>query len=360
MTTYRSAGVDPDRYSAGLSALLGWVKKTEAFHPSGPGSRALGVGYYAAVLDLGGGRGLAVSCDGVGTKLLVAQLAGKYDTVGIDCIAMNVNDLICVGAEPFAVIDYLAVEDPAPEILEAIGRGLHEGCRLAGSWIPGGELAQIPDMLRGPTKGAAFDLVATAIGFVDLARVNCGREVRPGDQLVGIASSGLHSNGYSLVRKTLLAPRSGYRLDTHVPELGRTLVEELLEPTHVYVDLVKRVRAAGVEPTAYANITGDGLLNVLRVEPAVTFVVDAHPEPPPIFGLVQKAGQVADEEMFQTFNMGVGFVLVVRPADADRTIHAAALAGHRASIIGRVEAGPREVQLPRWSLVGDEDRFTRR
>jgi phosphoribosylformylglycinamidine cyclo-ligase len=302
------------------------------------------VGYFAAVLDLGGGRGLAVSCDGVGTKILLAIEAGRYDTVGIDCIAMNVNDLLCVGAEPIAMLDYLAVGDPEPEMMEALGRGLAEGARQARISIPGGEMAQVPELLAPTSVGVPFDLVGTAIGVIDLSEVNVGREVEPGDVVVGVASSGVHSNGFTLIRKVF-------------PEMDPALREELLRPTAIYVDLVEKVRQAGVGPHAMIHVTGEGLLNLLRVAPEVTFRIDQHPDPPEIFGRIQAAGRVDDAEMFRTFNMGVGFVLVVEPGREEATRRAAIEAGHEAWVLGRVEEGRREVRLERWGLIGSEGRF---
>src|SRR5713226_3224070 len=250
-TTYAGAGVDTAQAGGALAGLLRWVNATTAFRP---GEVRLPNGYFANVVALGANLGLAISTDGVGTKLLVAQQLGKYDSVGIDCVAMNVNDVLCVGAEPVALVDYLAVSHADPALLEALGRGLHEGAREAHVTIPGGELAQVPELLRPHADGASFDLVGTAIGTVPLDRVLVGQDVADGDVVVGLASSGIHSNGLTLARRVLVGddPR---RLAEHVPELGRTLGEELLEPTRIYVRPVLAMLAAGLPLKALAHIT---------------------------------------------------------------------------------------------------------
>src|SRR5690349_14325323 len=198
--SYAEAGV----VAAGkpLSGLLSWVNRTLAFRP-GVGEPLLGIGYYANVLRIGENLGLAISTDGVGTKILVAEMLRKYDTIGIDCIAMNANDVICVGAEPLAMVDYLAVQEARPDVLEQIGRGLSEGARQANITIPGGELAQLKDMIAGIHPNEGIDLMGTCVGTVALDRMILGQEMEPGDVVVGLASSGIHSNGFTLARKAL-------------------------------------------------------------------------------------------------------------------------------------------------------------
>src|SRR5436309_13415207 len=212
--TEHQAGVAP--VGEALDALLRWVRPTFAY--AGEARPVLDIGYLANVIPVAPNLGVAISTDGVGTKLLIAQAAGRLDTVGIDCVAMNVNDILCVGARPIALVDYVALEEAAPALLDALGRGLARGCELAGVACPGGELAQVREMLRGARPGSAVDLVGTAIGTVALDRVIAGEDVAAGDVLLGLESAGLHSNGFTLVRRAIES--AGLRLDAHVAELG--------------------------------------------------------------------------------------------------------------------------------------------
>jgi phosphoribosylformylglycinamidine cyclo-ligase len=231
--TYQQAGIDTDQASTGLEGLLHWVVQTHAFRQD-IGAVRLPIGYYANVIDIGHGMGLAISTDGVGSKLLMAQLVDQYDTVGIGCVAMNANDILCVGARPLSMVDYLAVQVPHARLLEEVGKGLYEGAQQANITIAGGELAQIGEMIRGVRDGYGFDLAATCVGTVPLDRTIVGQDIQPGDVLIGLASTGIHSNGLTLARRVLL-DREGLRVDQHLPELGRLLGEELLMPTRIYV-----------------------------------------------------------------------------------------------------------------------------
>jgi phosphoribosylformylglycinamidine cyclo-ligase len=352
--TYAVAGVDTAEAGSALAGLLRWVNATAELRP---GEVRLPNGYFANVVAVGANLGIAISTDGVGTKLLVAQQMGNYDTVGIDCVAMNVNDVLCVGAEPVALVDYVAVERADAALLEAIGRGLHEGARQARVTIPGGELAVVPELLHRAPAGDSFDLVATAIGTVPLDRVLVGQDVADGDAVIGLASSGIHSNGLTLARRVLLDddPR---RLAERVPELARTLGEELLEPTRIYVQPVVAMVAAGLPIKALAHITGDGLFNLTRVAAPVSFHLPLLPEPPPIFKLIQARGRVAPAEMYRTFNMGVGFCIVVAPEGVAGVLDAAARHGQLAWPLGHVRAdGLRRVELPTLGLIGEAGVF---
>ena len=287
---------------------------------------------------------------------LIAQALGKYDTVGIDCVAMNVNDLLCVGAKPLAMLDYIAVERCDPDVFGAIGKGLCEGARQAGIAIVGGETAQIPDMLRGFREGSALDLAAFAIGLVPDGGLIDGSKVRPGDELVGIASSGVHSNGLSLARAVLARK---FRLDEFVSELGTTVGESLLTPTRIYVPQVEALAKAGITPRALAHITGDGFLNIRRVEAPVGFDIDFLPPAPPILRLIQKVGELEPAELYTVFNMGVGFTAVVAPGDTERTIAAVRATGLDAWRMGRATADPeRKVRILPERLVGRSKHFT--
>jgi phosphoribosylformylglycinamidine cyclo-ligase len=342
--------------SAGLGALLRWIRPTFDY---APGARpALDIGYFANVVPVGPNLGVAISTDGVGTKLLVAQMAGRYDTVGIDCVAMNVNDVLCVGARPVALVDYVAVADADPTLLGPLGEGLARGCEQAGVSCPGGELAQVREMLHGVEGGQAFDLVATAIGTVALDRILAGDAVRTGDLLIGIPSAGLHSNGFTLARRALLE-RGRLRLDEHVAELGRTLADELLEPTRIYVKPVLAVLDAGLPVRALAHVTGDGLFNLVRTARPVGFDIHTWPTPPAVFALIQRYGEIDDSEMYRAFNMGVGFCLVVAPDAGDAVTDTLAQHGAPAVVLGTaVEDAERTLRFRPRGLVGRNGRFS--
>jgi phosphoribosylformylglycinamidine cyclo-ligase len=347
---YARSGVDTDQVELALSRLLLEIAPTQAF-----GARSeIGVGHFAAVVRAGPVC-LALTTDGVGTKVMIAALARRYDTIGVDCVAMNVNDLICVGARPLAMLDYIAVERADPEVFAQLGRGLAEGAKQADVSIVGGETAQIPDMLRGAGEGLGLDVAGMAVGIVAEGELVDGSAIEPGDTVIGIASNGVHSNGHSLARRVLL-PR--FALDGYHDELGATLAEELLRPTRIYVSQVKALRDAGVRPRALAHITGDGLLNLRRVEAPVGFEITDLPEPSAIFRLIERYGEVSRAEMRTVFNMGIGFAVTVAPSDAEsalRTIHATGL---EAWPIGRAVADPeRRVRLPREGLIGRSKHF---
>jgi phosphoribosylformylglycinamidine cyclo-ligase len=361
---YDEAGVDVDREEKALTGLLGWARRTFELRKKGePGSSVLDIGYFANVIEIAPGLGLAVSADGVGTKLLVAQLADRYDTVGIDLVAMNVNDLICLGAEPVALLDYLAVEDPDPRLLAEIGKGLYRGCEEARITLPGGELAQIGSMLKGAVPGRAFDVAGFVVGTVALDRINTGKDVRPGDVVLGFASTGLHSNGYSLARKALFEA-GGLKVGDRLPECGgKTVGEVLLEPTRIYVKpVLELLKTPGLRIGALAHITGDGFLNMARIEAPCGFVLDRLPEPPAIFGVIQKKGGVPLVEMYVAYNMGIGFTVTVGPESEARVLEVAKRHGYACQRIGKAVSDPqRRIVLPGVGLVGDADarKFTR-
>jgi phosphoribosylformylglycinamidine cyclo-ligase len=350
---YAAAGVDTTQAGHAVDALVGVLKTID---PGRPPSAVVGSGHYASVLALDDRTGLALCTDGVGTKLIVAEQAARFDTVGIDCVAMNVNDLICVGAEPRAMVDYLAVEEADPDVLAAIGQGLKTGAERAGIEIPGGELAQLPEMIRGHPSPHGLDLVGAAVGTVPLDRVVSGEAVAPGDVLIGLPSTGLHSNGFTLARRALLE-RGGLSLDDSPRELGRTVAAELLEPTEIYVRAVLELLQSDVDVHGLAHITGNGLLNLLRLSAATGYEIDRPLPPQPVFALIERLGGVPAAEMNRVFNMGTGFVCVT-PAAHD----APALALLRrhypaAARIGRVTDTAGTVALPQAGLVGSDEGF---
>jgi len=356
--TYKTAGVDSQKQDFAMPRLGGWIERTFALRPA-LGAVKLPWGYFANVIDIGKGMGLAVSTDGVGTKILLAQMLDRYDTVGIDCVAMNVNDVLCVGAEPLALLDYIAVEVPHVDLLESLARGLYRGAELAAVAIPGGEIAQVREMIRGVRQGYAFDLVATCVGQVPIDRILTGQNIQEGDVIVGLSSSGVHSNGFTLVRR-IFFDQLKWPADHYVEELGCTIGETLIEPTRIYVKEVLAMLRAGLRIKALAHITSSGFLNLSRASAPVGYVLDSLPEPPPIFQLIQACGKVTTEEMFFTYNMGIGFCVIAPSGDTDALQSLAREHEVESHIIGYAVADPeKKVTLPKYGLVGRDENFYR-
>jgi phosphoribosylformylglycinamidine cyclo-ligase len=300
--TYKRAGVD----HAGKVEAIGALLKQVRFARRGEGAPVGPSGGFAGFVRFGKWA-LAICTDSVGTKHLIARALGKFDTIGIDCVAMNVNDMVCHGAEPLAFVDYLAVPKPDPMLLSAIGVGLNKAAQEANVTLAGGETAVVPDLLK------EFDLSGTAVGAVERDRIVDGRKARPGDVLIALASSGVHCNGFTLVRKCVEVQGLSYR--RAVAGLSkRTLGLELLTPTRLYVRPVLEL-IEHVEPTGMANITGGGMRNLLRIRKGLGFDISDPPKVQPIFARLQEWGSVSDREMYQTFNMGLGYAVVVRPQD---------------------------------------------
>jgi len=326
---YAKAGVDQ---GAAEGALAGLIRALAAIRLDRPSRQVSLPGHYASVIRLDELTGLALSTDGVGTKLLLAEQLGRFDTVGIDCVAMNVNDLICVGAEPLAMLDYIAIERADPEICEQIGIGLARGAELAGIEIPGGELAQLGEMVRG------FDLAGACFGTVALNAIVDGSAVRNGDPVIGLPSSGIHSNGYTLARAAL----EGIALNDE--RLGRPLGELLLEPTEIYVKAVLEALRSKVEVRGLAHITSGGLRNLLRLAAEVGYEIDNPLPVDPIFELIQERSGATDEEMYEVFNMGCGFCCVVAAGQEAAALEILARHHPGAQQIGRAVEGSREVR----------------
>jgi phosphoribosylformylglycinamidine cyclo-ligase len=318
---YSAAGVDTDQADEGVGALVSVLRTIETGKPS---RSVVPSGHYASVLRVTDELGIAIATDGVGSKLVVAEQADRLETVGIDCVAMNVNDLICVGAEPIALVDYLAVEEVDPERLARIGVGLKVGAEAAGCEVPGGELAVLPELIRGHPSPQGFDLCATAIGTVAIKDIILGDRIAAGDAIIGVPSSGLHSNGYTLARRAL-QEQGELGLDDTPAELGgASVADALLEPTVIYVRAVLDLLRSGVDVRGLAHITGGGLTNILRLGGG--YAIEEPLPVTPIFDLVARLGAVETAEMWEVFNMGCGLVAIVPEANADDS--AAILAGH--------------------------------
>ena len=318
--TYAKAGVDVKKVKKTQNEIGKIIEKTFGLRNNEFG-RALGkFGHYASLMDIGNGKALALHSDGCGTKVLIAQMMKKFDTIGIDCVAMCVNDLICLGAEPVALLDYLAIEKSNEKMINELIRGLAKGAEDAKVTILGGETAIMPDMIKGAVPGFGFDLAAFGVGVVDIAKVVDGSKIGVGDLIIGLESSGIHSNGFTLARKVLLE-EAGFSLHDQPDELDKPLGKELLVPTKIYVKEILSV-ISNFEAHAIAHITGGAFGKLRRFETyaKVGFYLDELPEPMPIFNLIQQAGNISDEEMYRTFNMGIGLCLVVPKESAENVI----------------------------------------
>ena len=356
--TYASSGVDTDEAARGLSGLLQWVAQTSAF-AEGVGASPVPGGFFAAVLPLNERLSLAISTDGVGSKSVLAQLTGDFESIGWDCVAVNVNDIVCTGARPIALVDYIALQHPHGEMLTALGKGMRDAAERARVAIVGGELSQHPDTLTGPREGYAFDISATCVGVLeDGAAPITGAAIRPGDAVIGMASNGVHANGLTLARSLLLRGDAHETVSLALPECGRTVGEELLRRTRIYVPEVTALLRAGIDVHGLAHVSGDGLLNLLRLDADVEYHLDALPAPQPVFDVIRREGNVALEEMYRVYNMGVGFCAVVPAPSADEALAAIASVGGDASVIGTVREGRRRVVLPQQGLVGEGGAFT--
>ena len=338
---YKSAGVDIEAGYKSVELMKKFVKSTMRPEVLGGLGGFSGAFSLAAVKDMEDPV-LLSGTDGVGTKLKLAFLMDRHDTVGIDCVAMCVNDVACAGGEPLFFLDYIACGKNYPEKIAQIVKGVCDGCNQAGAALIGGETAEMP----GFYPEDEYDLAGFAVGVVDRKDLITGQEIAPGDALIGIASSGVHSNGFSLVRKVFDV--SAENLAVYYEELGTTLGEALLQPTKIYVKALKSVREAGVIIKGCSHITGGGFYeNIPRMLPDNVLAKigkDSYPVPP-VFGLLQKKGDLAEKMMYNTFNMGIGMVLAVDAADADKTLAALEAAGEKAYRIGRIEAGQKGVEL---------------
>lgn len=325
--TYAKSGVDILKEEKAIKKML----SSMTYQRKGIG-KPMG-GHYAGMIEFGD-FALVLCTDGVGSKVLIASEMKKWDTVGIDCIAMNVNDAICVGAEPLAFVDYLAIDNPKPEITKEIGKGLSKGAKQANISIIGGETASLPDLING------FDLAGTCLAYVKKDDIIIGDKIKKGDTIIGISSSGIHSNGYTLVRKILEENKINYNdkfPNGYYP--NKKIGEILLTPTQIYVrevvELLKNIKIHGI-----SHITGGGLRNILRLNDKVKYVIDNPFKPQQIFEFIKQNGKISDQEMYQTFNMGMGLAVIVSEEKADETIDILRKKSRVAvKKVGRVEKG---------------------
>ena len=359
-SAYAEAGVDEEREQEAFAKVMRpWLARTKVRSEMVTSITGLASGYFATIMHLPPGPAIALTTDGVGTKIMLAEEAGRWEPIGVDCVANNVNDLICVGAVPLALLDYIATDRIDESVMDEVARGLFLGAEQAGIAIPGGEIAQIGEMLAKSKNGApTIDLVGTAIGAVPVDREPLdGSQVRPGDVVIGLPSSGLHSNGYSLARHALFK-KGGKGLDDVMPGSGQKVVDALLQPTRVYVNAAEALWAAGITPHGMAHISGGGLLNIARLAANVSYELDTLPDAPAIFGVIASAGEVDAATMYATFNMGIGYCIVVAESDEAATLAALNGAGEDAVRIGTVTDEPgRSVTITAAGLKGKGDVF---
>ena len=338
---YKKAGVDIEAGYRSVELMKKHVKET--MRPEVLG----GLGGFAGAFSLDSIKKmeepvLLSGTDGCGTKVQLAYIMDKHDTIGIDCVAMCVNDIACSGGEPLFFLDYIACGKNYPEKIATIVSGVAEGCKQSGAALVGGETAEHPGLM--PVD--EYDLAGFAVGVVDKKDLITGENIKPGDKLIGIASSGVHSNGFSLVRKVFEMTEES--LNTYYDELGKTLGEALLAPTRIYVKALTKVKEAGVTIKGCSHITGGGFYeNIPRMLPdGVKAVVkkDSY-EVPAIFKLLAKTGDIEEEMMYNTYNMGIGMVLAIDPADVDKTMEALKAAGETCYELGQVEAGEKCAEL---------------
>ncbi len=338
---YKNAGVDIEAGYKSVELMKEHIKKTmreEVLTNIGGFSGAFSMEKFKNMEK----PTLVSGTDGVGTKLKLAFIMDKHDTIGIDCVAMCVNDIACAGGEPLFFLDYIACGKNFPEKIATIVSGVADGCAQSDAALIGGETAEMP----GFYPEDEYDLAGFAVGIVDEKDLITGKNIKPGDALIGIASSGVHSNGFSLVRKVF--DMTAESLNTYYDELGKTLGEALLAPTKIYVKALRSVKEAGVTIKGCSHITGGGFYeNIPRMLPdgVVASVKKDSYEIPAIFKLMAKKGNIEEQMMYNTYNMGLGMVLAVDPSDVDKTMAAIKSAGEDAYVIGEIKAGEKGVEL---------------
>ena len=338
---YKSAGVDIEAGYKSVELIKKYVKETTRPEVLG------GIGGFSGAFSLSAIKDmeepvLISGTDGVGTKLKIAFLMDKHDTIGIDCVAMCVNDVACAGGEPLFFLDYIACGKNYPEKIAEIVKGVAEGCLQSECSLVGGETAEHPGLM--PEED--YDLAGFTVGVADARNMIDGHNIQVGDILIGVASSGVHSNGFSLVRKVFDMTKES--LNTYYDELGSTLGETLLTPTRIYVKMMKAVKESGVRVKGCSHITGGGFYeNIPRMLPdgAVAVIDKDSYDIPPIFSLLKEKGGIDDQMMYNTYNMGLGMMLAIDPQDTDKALAAIAASGEKGYVVGHIEAGEKGIQL---------------
>ncbi|MHA1269202.1 MAG: phosphoribosylformylglycinamidine cyclo-ligase [Candidatus Helarchaeota archaeon] len=338
--TYAKSGVDIKAQKSVHKLIGNLITQTYQFRKGKFGEIIGEYGHYAGLIDIGHGRCLAMHVDGVGTKVMVAAMLNKYDTIGIDLIAMHANDLICMGAEPIALEDYLAVEKIHPDIIHQIFIGLLEGAKLANMAIIGGETAIMPDIIKGITPGYGIDLSGMSIGIVHKNNIITGEKIKAGDSIIGLESSGIHSNGYTLARKAFFDLANYKPTDPFHNYTDSTIGDELLKPTKIYVQpILKIVSMFQDQIHGLAHITGGAFskLNRLNVKKtSIGFLLNNLPDPPPIFKQIQNITNLSDHELYKTFNMGIGFCIIADNSIAPAIVDISCELNFPAHIIGQI------------------------
>jgi phosphoribosylformylglycinamidine cyclo-ligase len=351
---YAAAGVDTRQADRGVAALVSVLGAIQT------GRERLAVplpGHYASVIRVAPNLGIALATDSVGSKVIVAEQAQRFSTIGIDCVAMNVNDLICVGAEPLALLDYLAVESADPAMLGELAEGLRAGAEDAGVEIPGGEVCQLPEVIRGHPSPYGFDLVGSAFGTVALDAIVDGSACAAGDAVIGLPASGVHSNGLTLARRVLVED-GGLSLDARPARLGGASVADvLLEPTVIYVRAIMELLRSDIAVHGLAHITGGGLLNLLRLGDGVGFEITRPLPVTPVFEFIAEVGQVPAAEMWEVFNMGCGFCAVVAAREAERAVGLLSERHPGTAVIGHVTDAGGRVSVPSLGIEGEGGRI---
>lgn len=336
--TYAKAGVDVERIREAHGILSRKLASSFSARKGRVGEPVFPIGHYAGLVDLGDKRVLGLHVDNVGTKVIIAEMMKKYDTVGIDCVGMCVNDLICTGLEPFGFLDYIATARPDPKVIGKLTEGIVEGAKQAEVAVVGGETAVVPDLLSDGQNSTAIDLVGMAAGICSKNKLVLGNKVKSNDTIVGVSSSGIHSNGFTLARKVLLKK---HKITDWIPELRRSLGEELLEPTRIYVKPVMDLLLEA-ELHGFAHITGGGFSKLDRIvsQAGLGAELDTLPDPPPIFQIIQEDGHIPDREMYRTFNMGVGFMVLCPKKEEDKVIQTFQRYQQEAFRVGHVSKKP--------------------
>jgi phosphoribosylformylglycinamidine cyclo-ligase len=360
--SYADAGVDTKKEDSVMERIKPLFEQTFKNRKGLIGESLLReINHYAAIVKITDKQAVAIKTDGVGTKTFIAQYMNKYDTVGIDCVAMNVNDILCTGAEPVSFVDYLAIQKSEPEIIEQIAKGLKLGADRAKVNIVGGETAIMPDMINSadPDK-IGFDLAGSALGTINPDCIVEGKQIEEGDTLIGISSSGIHSNGITLARN-IFCNKKNFILNRYFDALGQSIGEELLKPTYIYVDEIMEMIRSEIRLKVLAHITSDGLVNLTRIGENFGYEITYLPKPQPIYEIIQNYGHIDITEMYNVYNMGVGMCAVLPREQCDHALQIAEKYGKKAFVIGKaVMDQSKKINIKPLKIASiNEEKFTK-